>query len=149
VLEAANDLVLLENMIETAYKDVIASGKYHYREYIKIIDNHINEFISESKGYIPIFKLVGWSESDSNDSKNNPVNNKFSPTDRPLSSKEIISDKVINIKIDLGAAHRNLMQSYKAILYSSIGNKIHYFLQKYPFIYFFFRKIIRILTFRY
>jgi hypothetical protein len=149
VLDATNDLGFLENIIETAYQDVIASGKYHYREYIKIVDEHINDFILEGKGYIPMYKLAGWSEADSNDSNNNPVTNKFLPTDKPLSSKEIINDKVINIKIDLGAAYRNLMQSYKAILYSSIGKKIHYFLQKFPFIYFLFRKIIRVLTFRY
>lgn len=146
VLAAISDLPRLEAMIERAYADVIASGRYHFRTFIQSIDAHISSKVPEGQGYEPYYGLFAWRRSV--DAALEEISDQSSrvPTDRPLYHFDKPPDPFIRFHCDLGALRRTVVWRYESVLYSSTGRWLKERFQKNQFVYWFLRKCIHLLT---
>lgn len=146
VLTAISDLPALEAMIERAYADVIASGKYHFRAFIQRIDAHISSRVPKAQGFEPYYGLVAWRATADAELQHVSGQNFRVPTNRPLHHIDKPSDPFIRFQFNPGAIRRNLVWRYEAVLYSSRGRWLKECFQRNRFVYLFLRKCIHLLT---
>lgn len=146
VLAAIADLSGLEAMIDRAYADVIASGKYHFRTFIQRIDAHISTKVPEGQGYEPYYGLFAWRSSTDAALKDISGQSSRVPTDRPLYHFDRPLDPFIKFHCDPGALRRALVWRYESVLYSSTGRWLKERFQQNQFVYWFLRKCIHLLT---
>lgn len=146
VFSALADLPSLEAMIQRAYDDVIASGRYHFRNFIGMLDAHIENASLPSKGYEPCYGLIAWRASA--DAKLKVISGQCmqTPTSQPLRHFDQIPDPIVTVRINWGALHRLVMRRYESVLYSPIGRKCRAYLQGNAFVYAVARKCVRLLT---
>lgn len=146
VLAAISDTPYLEAMIQRAYAEVIESGKYHFRNYIRRIDGHISARVPVGQGYEPCYGLVAWRASADAVLEHVPVQSSRVPTDRPLRHFDNPPDSLVNLHFDPGAIRRNFVRRYEAALYSSSGRWLKEIMQKNRVVFNVVRKCIRLLT---
>jgi hypothetical protein len=146
VFSALADLPSLEAMIQRAYNDVIASGKYHFRTFIGMLDSHIENATLPGKGYVPCYGLIAWRASADAALTVNPGQRMQTPTSQPLRHFDQIPDPVVTVQINWGALHRLVMRLYESVLYSPIGRKCRAYLQGNAFVYAVARRCVRLLT---
>lgn len=148
VLAAVSDISGLEAMIQRAYDEVVASGKYHFRTFVQRIDAHISAKNLEGKGYEPSYGLIGWRTDADAELCGLSNQNLRLPTDRPLRHFDKIADPFIRIQCNWGAPHRALMRLYETFLLSKVGRWLKKYLQGNRIMYSIVRKSARLLTFR-
>lgn len=146
VFSALEDLPSLEAMIQRAYDDVIASGKYEFRTFIGMLDAHIEKSAIPGKGYEPCYGLIAWRESADAELKVIPGQRMQTPTSLPLRHFDRIPDPVVTLRINWGALHRAVMRRYESVLYSPLGRKCKAYLQSNALVYVTVRKCVRLLT---
>lgn len=146
VLAAISDIPGLEAMIERAYAEVIASGKYHFRTFIQSIDTHILKKVPVGQGYEPYYGLFAWRGSKDAALKEISGQSSRMPTDRPLYHFDRPLDPFIKFHFDSGALRRTLVWRYESILYSSTGRRLKERFQQNQFVYWLLRKCIHLLT---
>lgn len=146
VFSALEDLPSLEAMIQRAYDDVIASGKYEFRTFIGMLDAHIEKSVIPGKGYEPCYGLIAWRESADAELKVIPGQRMQTPTSLPLRHFDRIPDPVVTLRINWGALHRAVMRRYESVLYSPLGRKCKAYLQSNALVYVTVRKCVRLLT---
>ena len=146
VFSALADLPGLEAMIQRAYDDVIASGRYHFRTFIAMLDAHIENSALPGKGYEPCYGLISWRESADAELKVIPGQRMQTPTSLPLRHFDRIPDPVVTLRINWGALHRAVMRRYESVLYSPLGRKCKAYLQGNALVYATARKCVRLLT---
>ncbi|MEI7457163.1 MAG: hypothetical protein WCK93_10620 [Nitrosomonadales bacterium] len=146
VFSALADLSGLEAMIQRAYDDVIASGRYHFRTFIAMLDAQIENVALPGKGYEPCYGLVAWRESADAVLKVIPSQRMQTPTRQPLRHFDQIADPVVTLRISWGALHRAAMRRYESVLYSPLGRKCKAYLQGNALVYVTMRKCVRLLT---
>lgn len=146
VLRAVSDDAVLGSMIERAYDDIIASGKYHFRTFVQQIDAHIDQKVPVGQGWLPCFELVGWRASA--DASLTPLSTHdiHRPSLSPLRHTDAVKDPFIGLHWSAGAFHRALMRRYEALLYSYTGQATKRVIARNPVIYRFFRRLVRLLT---
>ncbi|MEP6957110.1 MAG: hypothetical protein ABI980_00135 [Nitrospirota bacterium] len=145
VLDAVNDIAGLNAMTERAYADVIASWRYHYQTYVKRIDAHITEVTPPTKGYEPMYGLVGWRKEEQ-PLLGMPNQNLKLPTDIPLQCIDHVPDPFLLVRCNWAALHRAIMRRYKSILYSRTGQLTQERLMRHRVAYIILRKCVRWLT---
>lgn len=145
VFSALEDLALLRTMTQRAYDDVIASGKYHFRNFIQTIDAHISEAATERKGYEPCYGLIGWRSSANAAMQFFPGQSSM-PTSQPLRHFDPKPDPILVMQINWDALQRDVMRRYVAVLHSKMGNKLNLYLQRNKRIYPILRKCVHLLT---
>lgn len=146
VFSALADLPRLAAMTQRAYDEVIASGKYHFRSFIGILDAHIANAALPAKGYEPCYGLIAWRASANAELKKIAGQRMQTPTSQPLRHFDQIPDPVVTIRINWGALHRAVMRRYESILYSPMGCKCRSYLQGNAVVYATARKCVRLLT---
>lgn len=146
VFAALADLPGLEAMIDRAFGDVIASGKYHFRTFIAMLDTHIEKASLPGKGYEPCYGLIGWRVAADAGLRGVPGQNMQIPTSQPQRHYDQIPDPVVTLRINWGALHRAVMRRYESVLYSPTGRKFRAYLQGNAFVYATARKCARLLT---
>ncbi|MCG2576275.1 hypothetical protein LZ012_04630 [Dechloromonas sp. XY25] len=146
VFSALEDLPSLEAMIQRAYDDVIASGKYHFRTFIGMLDAHVENAKLPGKGYEPCYGLIAWRVSADAALKVISGQRIQTPTSKPLRHFDLIPDPVVSVRINWGALHRALMRRYETVLYSPMGRKCNAYLQGNALVYATVRKCVRLLT---
>lgn len=146
VIAAIDDLPGLASMVERAYEEVIASGKYHFRTFIQRIDAHISARVPEGQGVEPYYGLIAWRVSSNAPLEGVSGQNSRVPTDRPLCHFDKPSDPFIKFQCDPGALRRSLVWRYELILYSSTGRWLKERFQKNQIVYSALRKFIHLLT---
>jgi hypothetical protein len=146
VFSALADLPSLEAMIQRAYNDVIASGKYHFRTFIGMLDSHIENATLPGKGYEPCYGLIAWRASADAALTVILGQRMQTPTSQPLRHFDQIPDPVVTVQINWGALHRTVMRRYEAVLYSSLGRRCKAYLQGNAFVYAAARRCVRLLT---
>jgi len=146
VFRVLADLPALEAMTIRAYNDVIASGNYHFRNFIGVLDKHIERASLPSMGYEPCYGLIAWRASIGDGLKVIPGQNMQIPTIQPLRHFDQIPDRVVTLRIDWKALHRAVMRQYESVLYSPTGRKLRAHLQGNAFVYATARKTARLLT---
>lgn len=117
VLKKVSDLNYLEDIIERAYKDIVVSGKYSYKEFIGIFDNVVTEKVGNIRNLMfytaPTF--VSYKNSNVLEFSNGTY---FTET--------CIPTKIIN---------RKIKNSNKMLLILDFTQKIIFCLRKHPKIY--------------
>jgi len=146
VFSALADLPTLESMINRAYDDVIASGIYHFRTFISMLDAYIENSALQSKGYEPCYGLVGWRASADSELKVFSGQQMQVSTSQPLQHFDKIPDPIMIFRINQHALQRALMRRYKSVLYSPMGSKCKSFLQGNKLLYHAMRKCVRLLS---
>ena len=146
VFSALADLPRLAAMTQRAYDDVIASGKYHFRTFIRILDAHIENSALPGKGYEPCYGLVAWRASADAGLATISGQRMQTPSSQPLRHFDRIPDPVVTFRINWGALHRTLMRRYESVLYSPTGRKCRAYLQGNAVVYATLRKCARLLT---
>jgi len=146
VFSSLADLPSLEAMIQRAYDDVIASGRYHFRNFIGMLDAHIANAKLPGKGYEPCYGLIAWRASADAALKVIPGQRMQTPTSQPLRHFDQMPDPVVTVQINWGALHRLVMRRYELVLYSPIGRKCRAYLQGNAFVYAVARRCVRLLT---
>lgn len=146
VLRAVSDDAVLGAMTERAYNDIIASGKYHFRAFVRRIDEHIDSKVPQGQGWLPCFELVGWRASADDAMLPLSIQGVHRPTLQPLRHTDAVKDPFVEFHWNAGAFHRALMKRYEALLYSGAGQAIKRAIAKNPVIYTFSRRVVRILT---
>lgn len=146
VFSALADMPKLEAMIQRAYDDVIASGKYHFRTFIAMLDAHIENSAFPGKGYEPCYGLVAWRVSADAELKVMPGQRMQTPCSQPLRHFDQIPDPVVTLRINWGALHRAVIRRYESLLYSPIGQKCKAYLQGNSLAYVTAQKCVRLLT---
>jgi hypothetical protein len=128
VLTFLNDYTRMEEMINKAYDDIIISGKYHFKNYINLIDSHISKYSLRENEYKPIYGVIAWRKSP--DLKLEYISSKtyHSFTQLPLRHFDFISESIITIR--WGEIYRSAIRFYEKFLYSPRGRKIKSLLQK-------------------
>lgn len=148
VLAAVADVSSLDAMTGRAHEAVIASGKYHFRQFVQRIDKHITARTPQVKGYEPVLGVVGWRTGNQEPLQPNRGQSLRLPTGSPLQHGDLITDPVVRFQFDAGALHRALMHKYESVLYSSLGKRLRAALRMSPHMYGVVRRCVRLLTFR-
>jgi hypothetical protein len=138
VFAFVNDTRMLDQMIQRAYNDVIASGKYHFKVYISQLDNYISEKCAISRSYEPCFGLVGWRLSDDLPIEVLPVQCMRVPMTRPLRHFDVFEDPLFEIKFNRGVIYRIIVRWFNSIA----GKRIKGRLQSNQKLYLVLRKIV-------
>jgi len=146
VLAAVADTDGLAAMIERAHADVIASGKYHFKSFIKTVDAHIARRVPVGKGFEPRYGLIGWQPSPDSALQGLSGQHLQLPTDRPMRNQDQVPDTFLAVRLRWGALHRRIMQRYEALLYSRTGSGVREYLRKNELVYGVLRKCVRLLT---
>lgn len=146
VFSALADLPALETMIQRAHDDVIASGRYHFRTFIAMLDAHMENSALPGKGYEPCYGLVAWRASADAALKVMPDQRMQTPCSQPLRHFDQIADPIVTLRINWGALHRAVMRRYESVLYSPLGRKWKAYLQGNALVYVIVRKCVRLLT---
>ena len=146
VFDAVDDIVGVSAMVERAYAEVIASGKYHFRTFVQGIDAYIASKVPVGKGFEPCYGLVGWRAGPVGVLQGQPHQNLQLPTDQPLQHRDQVPDPVIALRVQGSALHRRLMKRYESLLYSRAGSTVREYLRKNETVYRILRKCVRLLT---
>lgn len=146
VLRAVSDDALLGAMTERAFNDIIASGRYHFRTFIRRIDAHIDAKVPRAQGWLPCLELVGWRASEDEPMTPLATRGTHRPTSQPLRHTDAVKDPFAGFHWNAGAFHRALMKRYEALLYSGTGQAIKRAIAKNAVIYALSRRVVRILT---
>lgn len=146
VFSALEDIPNLAAMTYRAYDDVIVSGKYHFRNFIGILDEHIAKTGPQAKGFEPCYGLVAWRTSA--DGAIAPIASAQmkTPMSRPLRHFDRVPDPILRIQFSRGGLHRAVMRRYESVLYSPIGSKFRAYLRGNAVVYAVVRKCVRLLT---
>lgn len=142
VLAALNDTHAMDLMIQRAFDEVIASGKYHFKTYIERLDGHISARCTTDRRYEPCFGVVGWRSPDDSPISVAPGQRMQLPTTRPLRHFDVFHDPVIEVRINRGAFYRTLVKWFNSLA----GKKIKRRLQGNQRVYLALRKLVWRLT---
>jgi len=148
VLAAVDDLPRLEAMIERAYRDVIESGKFHFRTLVRLLDDHITSRALVCTGYEPVLGVIGWRISMRQPLQILAAPPTRLPTASPLHHDDQVLDPVVRLRFDPGALRRAVLRRYESVLYSGVGRRLHSALQTHAVLYRISRKLVRLLTLR-
>lgn len=144
VISRLQDVSFLETMATKAYDEVIASGKYHYRSFIEVIDKHIEDRCTNMQPAEPCFELLGWRSSPLAPIRYERADHL--PTTAPQLYLDQIPDPILTIRFNRAALHRTIMRHYEKILYSSLGDKIRRVLKRNQACYRMAQNFVRLLT---
>jgi len=145
VLTALADLPGLAAMTQRAYAEVIASGAYHFRSFVGMLDAHISNAAPTGKGYEACYGLLAWRAAA--DAPLNVLRQPMrTPTMQTLRHFDPVPDPILSVRFDSGALHRAVMRRYESILYSPLGRSLKTFLQGNAVVYAISRRCIRVLT---
>ena len=146
VFSALAHLPGMEAMIQRAYDDVIATGRYHFRTFISMLDAHIENVALPGKGYEPCYGLIAWRASSDTSLKVIPDQRMQATTSQPLRHFDQIADPVLTLRINWVALHRAVMLRYESLLYSPMGRSCKSYLQGNALVYTTIRKCVRFMT---
>ncbi len=138
VLAVLADSRAMNLMIQRAFDDVIASGAYHFKAYIKRLDDHVSANCTMDKRYEPCFGLLGWRCSDESPISVMPGQRMQIPMTRPLRHFDNFHDPVIEIKINRGALYRTIVKWFN----SAVGMRIKKRMQENQRMYLALRKAV-------
>jgi hypothetical protein len=142
VFAALDDTSLLDQMIQRAYDDVIASGKYHFKAYIARLDDHISARCVIDRNYEPCFGLVGWRSTGDSPIHVLPGQRMQVPMTRPLRHFDVFEDPIVEVKFNRGALYRTIVRWFNSVA----GKKIKRRLQENQKLYRALRKLVWRLT---
>lgn len=142
VLAALEDIPSLNQMIQRAYEDVIASGQYHFKEYIARLDDYVATKCVEDRKLEPCFGLIGWRSSGDSPVNVLPGQRMQVPMTRPLRHFDVFDDPIVEVKFNRGAIYRNIVRWFNSVA----GRKIKRYLHGNQKLYLFLRKLVWRLT---
>lgn len=145
VLALVADTKALEELTDRAYEAVIASEKYHYRHYIRRLDDHINEAAPPQKEFEPVYGLVGWKKADREGIL--PSRERcLIPTDIPLRHMDRLPDPFLWVRCEPKSLQRLAFDKYIRIRTTKAAQTIQDRLRRSSKIYSMVRWCLRLVT---
>ncbi|MBN2642658.1 MAG: hypothetical protein JXR78_13475 [Victivallales bacterium] len=146
VLAAVNDLPRLEKMIESAYRDIIISGKYSYAAFIAKIDDYIEKkHAGIRNNSLPVLGIVAWRDADGNlkPCKNQSID---CPTSTPVKSNDHLAEPVLVLRLNMNALQRKMFFHYSRFSRSRIGHAVRDTVNRLGWCKVLIRKLVRTMT---
>lgn len=146
VFRSINDIPKLQAMIERAWNDIIASGKYSYANFIAGIDDYIEEKCAGSGNNIfPVLGIVAWRGADG---KLKPCRNQSvdCPTSAPVRHNDHLSEPVLVFRLNVNAMQRKMLCSYIRFAESRSGRSVRKIVDRMGWCRTIIRKVVRSIT---